>query len=123
MIVNRDDNVWEPEFGSTDPGGFSDWVKRRDELTDSQFRKVVRLMKYLRDERGSFDGVRSIILTALLGMQVTDLSALDPERYKNLPTALVRMVEDLDGWLQARPEWPSIPNPNGDGTNFDHRWE
>lgn len=123
VIVNRDDNTWEPENGSTDPQGLTDWVKRRDELTGGQFRRVVRLMKYLRNERGSFNGVKSVILTTVLGLQVTEASALNPSRYTNVPTALVNIVEDLDTWLQARPDKPSLPNPADDGTNFDHRWE
>lgn len=123
VIVNRDDNTWEPEFGSTDPQGFTEWVKRRDELTGNEFRRVVRLMKYLKRERGSFNGVKSVILTTVLGEQVTELAAIDPSKYANLPTALVNIVEALDDWLQANEDMPSIPNPNGDGTTFDHRWE
>ena len=122
VIVNRDDNTWEPEYGSTNPQGLTDWVKRRDQLTSGQFRRVVRLMKYLRNERGSFDGVKSVILTTLLGLQVSEASALTPGKYANTPTALVNLVEDLDSWLQARPDRPTLSNPAGDGTNFDHRW-
>ena len=122
VIVNRDDNTWEPEYGSTNPQGFTDWVKRRDQWTSGQFRRVVRLMKYLRNERGSFDGVKSVILTTVLGLQVTEARALIPGKYANIPTALVNLVEDLDRWLQAQPYRPSLSNPAGDGTNFDHRW-
>ena len=122
VIVNRDENTWEPEYGSTNPQGLSDWVKRRDQLTSGQFRRVVRLMKYLRNERGSFDGVKSVILTTVLGLQVAEASALNPGAYANIPTALVNIVEDLDVWLQARPGRPPLSNPAGDGTNFDHRW-
>ena len=122
VIVNRDENEWEPAFGSTDPQAFSDWVFDRDTLTGKNFRKVVRLMKYLRRERGSFNGVKSVILTTVLGMQVTQFKSLDPQYCKNLPAALLHIVEDLDVWLQARPDMPPLPNPNGDGTNFDHRW-
>ena len=122
VIVNRDNNSWEPAFGSTSPQGLTDWVKRRDQLTGGQFRRVVRLMKYLRNERGSFDGVKSVILTTVLGLQVTDAKALDPRWYSNTPTALVNIVGDLDRWLQAHPRRPSLANPAGDGTNFDHRW-
>ncbi len=122
VIVNRDHNVWEPQYGSTDPQGFTNWVKRRDELTSGQFRRVTRLMKYLRNERGSFSGVKSVVLTTALGLQVTEASALDPTIYANTPTALVHIVEDLDRWLQANFNRPSLPNPAGDGTNFDHRW-
>ncbi len=120
VIVNRDNDMWEPEFGSTDPQGFTAWVKRRDELTGNEFRRVVRLMKYLKRERGSFNGVKSVILTTLLGSQITELDALDPSRFSNLPTALLNIVEALDAWLPTTK--PSIANPNGDGTTFDHRW-
>jgi hypothetical protein len=122
VLINRDNNTWEPEFGSTDPQGFTNWIKRRDELTGNEFRRVVRLMKYLKRERGSFNGVRSVILTTLLGEQVTEIDAANPSRFANLPTALVKVVEALDEWLQARQVMPSIANPNGDGTTFDHRW-
>lgn len=122
VIVNRDDNQWEPLFLSTDPQGFSDWVRRRDELADGYFRGVGRLMKYLRDFRGSFNGVRSVILVTVLGHQVDDWTSTDPQRYRNLPTALVNIVEDLDDWLQGRWTKPHLLNPNNDGTDFDHRW-
>lgn len=122
VIVNSKENAWEPAFGSTDPQAFSDWVFDRDTLTDKNFRKVVRLMKYLRRERGSFNGVKSVILTTVLGMQVTQIKSFDPQYCKNLPTALLQIVEDLDRWLQANSIKPHLPNPNGDGTDFDHRW-
>lgn len=122
VIVNRDENNWEPIYGSTDPQGLSDWVRRRNELANGHFRGVGRLMKYLRDFRGSFTGVRSVILITLLGLQVDEFNAAEPRRYVNLPTALLNVVEDLDSWLQARPTRPHLLNPNGDGTDFDHRW-
>lgn len=123
VIVNGDTNTWEPGAGSTDPDGFTRWVRRRDELTDRNFRKVVRLMKYLKRERGSFNGVKSVILTTLLGQQVTEANAVDVGRYTNLPTTLLNVVADLDGYLQSQGDaLPHLPNPNGDGTNFDHRW-
>lgn len=123
VIVHRDDNLWEPAYGSTDPAGFTKWVKRRDELTNRQFRKVVRLVKYLKQERGSFNGVPSVVLTTLLGLQVTEVSVLSPARYTNVPTALVNIVEDLDRYLQDQGETkPHLANPSGDGTDFDHRW-
>ena len=123
VIVNRDNDAWEPEFGSTDPAKFTTWVKRRDELTSNQFRRVVRLLKFIKLERGSFNGVRSVVLTTLLGLQVTEINSLSPGRYSNIPTALVNIIEDLDRYLQAQGTTrPHLPNPNGDGTNFDHRW-
>lgn len=120
VIVNRDDNAWE----LTDPQGFTDWMKDKDTLAKGNLRKVIRLMKYLRDHKNSFTGTRSILLTTLLGEQVTELrTLLDPGYYSDVPTTLLHLVKDLDAWLQARPIKPSIPDPSGSGVTFDHRWE
>ena len=120
VIVSRDDNEWE----LTNPQGFTDWMKEKDALAKGNLRKVIRLMKYLRDHKNSFTGTRSILLTTLLGEQVTALRTLiDPNYYSDVPTALLHIINDLDAWLQARPTKPSIPDPSGSGVTFDHRWE
>lgn len=119
VIVNRDINDWE----DTSTTGFADWVQERDDITGGLFRKVVRLMKYYKVEKGSFNGVKSVILTTLLGNQVSEWkTAIDPGCYADLPTALVKIVTDMSDWLQANPIRPHIANPAGDGTDFDHRW-
>ncbi|MEU9880352.1 SMODS domain-containing nucleotidyltransferase [Streptomyces phaeochromogenes] len=119
VIVNRDENRFEP----TNPAGFTAWMKEKDDIAGGNLRKVIRLMKYLRDHRNSFTGTRSIILTTLLGERVTQSTALlEPGCYANVPTALLTIVEDLDQWLQARPYKPSIPDPSQSGLTFDHRW-
>lgn len=120
VIVNRDDNAWE----LTNPQGFTDWMKSKDALAKGNLRKVIRLMKYLRDHKNSFTGTRSILLTTLLGEQVTELrTLLDPGYCSDVPTTLLHLVKDLDAWLQARPTKPYIPDPSGSGVTFDHRWE
>lgn len=120
VIVNRDDNDWE----HTEPQGFTDWMKHKDTLANGNLRKVIRLMKYLRDHKNSFTGTRSILLTTMLGEQVTEMrTLLDPGYYNDVPTTLLHLVKDLDAWLQAHPTKPSIPDPSGSGATFDHRWE
>lgn len=120
VIVNRDNNAWE----LTDPQGFTDWMESKDKLAKGNLRKVIRLMKYLRDHKKSFTGTRSILLTTLLGEQVTELRMLlDPCYYSDVPTTLLHLVKDLDTWLQDHPTKPSIPDPSGSGITFDHRWE
>jgi hypothetical protein len=120
VIVNRDDNDWE----RTNPQGFTDWMKNKDALAKGNLRKVIRLMKYLRDHKNSFTGTRSILLTAMLGEQVTALrTLLDPGYYSNVPMTLLHLVKDLDAWLQARPTKPTIPDPSGSGVTFDRRWD
>jgi hypothetical protein len=120
VIVNRDDNDWE----KTNPQGFTDWMKDKDSIANGNIRKVIRLMKYLRDHKNSFTGTRSILLTTLLGEQVTRLRAVStPGYYGNVPTTLLHVIKDLDAWLQARPTKPSIPDPSNPEINFDHRWD
>lgn len=119
VIVNRDENIWE----DTNPQGFTDWMKKQDQIAGGNLRRVIRLIKFLRDHKNSFTGTRSILLTTLLGERVSELSKMsDPSCYSNLPTALRTIVTDLDEWLQARPNRPSIADPSGSGVTFDHRW-
>lgn len=120
VIVNRDVDEWE----QTNPQGFTDWMMQKDNTANGNLRRVIRLMKYLRDHKNSFTGTRSILITTLLGEQVTNLQTLlDPGYYSNVPTTLLHVVKDLDDWLQARPVKPSIADPSGSGVTFDHRWE
>jgi hypothetical protein len=120
VIVNRDNDEWE----DTDPEGFTAWMREKDQIAGGNLRRVIRLMKYLRDHKNSFTGTRSVILTTLLGEQVSAVKKLfDAGYYNSTPTALVHIVSDLDAWLQARPIKPSIPDPSGSGVTFDHRWD
>ncbi|MEU6488561.1 cyclic GMP-AMP synthase DncV-like nucleotidyltransferase [Streptomyces sp. NPDC046887] len=120
VIVNRDADKWE----RTNPAGFTAWMQKKDGIANSNLRKVIRLMKYLRNHRGSFTGTRSIILTTLLGERVGEIRTLTaPDCYSNVPTTLLTIVEDLDRWLQERPCQPSIADPSGSGVTFDHRWD
>ncbi|MEO8528139.1 MAG: cyclic GMP-AMP synthase DncV-like nucleotidyltransferase [Pseudolysinimonas sp.] len=118
-IANYDTDDWE----RTDTQGFSDWMKAKDGAARGDLRRVIRLMKFLRDHKKSFTGTRSVILTTLLGEQVSETrAAIDPSYYSNVPTSLLHIVSDLDDWLQARPSRPSIADPSGSGITFDHRW-
>ena len=125
-IVNRDVDDWE----DTDPEGFTAWIQAKDKITKRNMRKVIRLLKYLRDHHGTFEATPSVILTALVGAQVTvNRTAANPGYYDDLPTALLHIVNDLDDYLQDNIYRPTIVDPSGaqhpDGTpvNFDHRWD
>jgi len=120
VIVNRDKDEWD----NTDAEGFTAWMRDKDGITGGYLRKVIRLMKYLRDHKNSFTGTRSIILTAVLGERVSSSKKLfQPGYYNSVPTALLHIVSDLDDWLQANTVKPSIPDPSGSGVTFDHRWD
>jgi hypothetical protein len=118
VIVNRDDNEWE----ETNPTGFTAWMKDRDDMAKGNLRKVIRLVKFLRDHKNSFTGTPSIIITTLLGNQVS-WSGHYSQEYDNVPKTLLHLVESLDTWLQAQWSKPSVADPSSPGTTFDHRWE
>jgi hypothetical protein len=120
VIVNRDDDKWE----KTNPQGFTAWMKDKDSIANGNLRKIIRLMKYLRNHKNSFTGTRSILLTTLLGERVTELQEIsNPGYYSNVPTTLLHVTKDLDAWLQARPIKPSILDPSNIEIDFDHRWD
>lgn len=119
VIVNRDDN----RFENTDPEGFTAWMKERDKVANRNLRKMIRLMKYLRDHKGSFNGVKSILLTTLLGQQVEAYKkVIDVGYYSDVPTTLLHVVTDLNDYLQATPDKPNVADPSGSGVTFGHRW-
>lgn len=116
VIVCRDTD----DFEATNPEGFTAWMKEKDDLANGNLRRVIRLLKYLRDFKTTFS-CPSVILTTLVGERVLALDAAS--RYSDLPTALNNLVADLDGWLQLRPTMPSFEDPSCPGTTFDHRWD
>lgn len=118
-IANYDTNTWEP----TDPSGFTTWMQTKDADAHGNLRKVIRLMKWVRDHRNSFNGVRSVLLTTMLGDRVSKLNEIyDSTYYADLPTAFFHLITDLDDYLWSREYKPSVVDPSGTGLNFDHRW-
>jgi len=120
VIVNRDESKWE----NTNPDGFTQWMRTKDEITGRNLRKVIRLLKFLRDHKGTFLGTRSIILTTLTGMTVKEGNIVgNPGYYANVPTALLHITQDLNVWLKENKTRPSVADPSMCGTTFDHRWD
>ncbi|QCP08762.1 nucleotidyltransferase [Micrococcus luteus] len=119
VIVNWKDNAFE----DTNPQGFTDWLKQQDDITRGNLRKCVRLLKFIRDSKDSFD-IPSVILTLLLGKQVTKEGA--DERYADVPTTLVTLLTDLHLYLQRLPDdgtMPPIHLPKCPGPSLNHRWD
>ncbi|NJP67634.1 hypothetical protein [Streptomyces spiramenti] len=95
-------------------------MKEKDSLTGGNLRKVIRMVKYLRDSKDTFR-IPSVILTALLGerVQVYDTS----NRYSGVTTTLVHLIEDLVAWLSLNPLMPVVADPSCPQTSFNHRWD
>lgn len=109
----------ENEFEETNPLGFTDWMRARDDMASRHLRVVIRLMKWLRDFKNTFD-CPSVILTVLLGESVWSDGS---NKYPDVPHALVVILEDLDNYLSSHDAMPLIHDPSCPGTSFNHRWE
>lgn len=119
VIVNHETDEWE----ETDPDAFTAWMKEQDDTAVGNLRRVIRLMKYLRDHHMNFVRTRSVILTVLLGERIEAWKkSVDSGYYSDLPTAFVHVLEDLDNWMDANPSLPPIPDPSGANNDFGHRW-
>jgi Second Messenger Oligonucleotide or Dinucleotide Synthetase domain/Adenylyl/Guanylyl and SMODS C-terminal sensor domain len=113
-------NYAEDKFEDTNPQGFTAWMEEKDQLAGGNLRKVIRLMKYIRDFKETFS-VPSVILTMLLGERV---QAFDrASRYADVPTTLLNLISDLDAWLVIHPDMPLLEDPSCPGTTFNHRWD
>lgn len=120
VIANHETDDWE----ETDPDAFTDWMKTQDDTTHGNLRRVIRLMKYLRDHHMNFKRTRSVILTCLLGERVEASNTVaTPDYYGDLATTFVHILEDLHTWLSARPTLPPLPDPSGANNDFNHRWD
>lgn len=117
-ITNRADNTYE----LTNPEGFNEWLDEQNRLTSGRLVKTLRLLKYIRDFKSNFT-VKSVILTILVGKRVNAVALLaDPDHYKDLPTAFLNLLVDLNTYLQANLSMPSIDDPSCPSENFNHRW-
>jgi hypothetical protein len=117
VIVNREAN----DFEDTNPVGFTEWIQEKDDLTNGNLRKVIRLLKYMRDYRSAFS-VKSVLLTTLVGNVVETWRTYDPDYYKDVPTTLLHLVLDLNNWLQVNGTKPYIVDPSCPTTSLGHRW-
>lgn len=115
-IICYRDNVFE----DSNPVGFSDWMKERDDISCGQLRRVIRLLKWLRDFKNTFS-CPSVILTVMLGgrVQLWDTHSA----YSDIPSAFVHLLEALDAWLATYAGSPPLDDPSCPGASFSHRWD
>jgi hypothetical protein len=116
-VCNRNANAFE----LTEPRKYTDWLIERNGYSgSSSFRKVTRLVKYLRDIKGRFT-CSSVLLTTLLGYRI-DASDKGSSAFADTPTALKTIFGRLDDWLQGYPRKPTVVNPFLRSENFADAW-
>lgn len=114
VVMNKTTNQYEP----TDGDGYAQWFLRKNAITGKKhLTKTVRLLKYIRDLKKSFD-IKSVVLTTLLGNQVLDGDKSD-ESYPDVSTTFTRLITRLDTFLQSNPSVPAITNPVLPSENFN----
>ena len=125
------DRLWEgslevcnrasDSFERSEPIEYTKWLRERNALSGgNSFRKVTRLLKYLRDIKTTFT-CPSVLLTTLLGKQVEWYDKDSPD-FADVPTTLRTVMGRLDDWLQARPGKPRVQNPKLSSEDFATAW-
>jgi len=103
-------NRTEDQFEHTEPKQYTEWLVQKNSYSGgNSFRKVTRLIKYMRDIKGSFT-CSSVLLTTLLGYCITATDK-DSAALADTPTALKTVFGRLDDMLQEHPTKPRAPNP------------
>ena len=116
-VCNRTADKFEP----SEPQKYTDWLIERNSWSGSNsFRKVTRLLKYLRDIKATFT-CASVLLTTLLGDRIA-AGDKDSDAFADVPTSLKTVMGRLDDWLQARPGRPAVPNPFLTSERFGDLW-
>ena len=112
-VCNRTTNAFE----ETAPAVYTQWFNERNGYSGgNSFRKVTRLLKYLRGIKKTFS-CPSVLLTTLLGERITWLDK-DLTKFEDVPSALQTIMGRLDDHLQANATCPFVPNPSRPTEDF-----
>ena len=116
-VCNRSDN----KFEETDGTGYRDWANEKNRITGGNLKRVVRLLKYLRDHKNSFTA-KSILLTTLAGNMIK-ASDEGKESVSTNADTLVTVLDRIDDYLQQHPNMPKIKNPVLATEDFNRHWD
>ena len=116
-VCNRIDN----KFEETDGDGYRDWFNEKNRITKGNLKRVVRLLKHLRDHKNSFTA-KSILLTTLAGNTVRP-SDEGTEAVSTVADTLETVLSRMNDYLQQHPSMPEIRNPVLATENFNRHWD
>lgn len=104
-------------FELTSPVEYTDWMKERNAYSgNNSFRKVTRLVKYLRDIKRTFT-CPSVLLTTLLGNEIQWFEKGN-DGFADVPTTLKTLMGRLDDRLKMHPTRPTVKNPKLPSEDF-----
>lgn len=106
----------------TDGTGYRDWFNERNRITGGKLKRIVRLLKYLRDHEGNNYTPKSIMLTTLTA-SVIEASDKGTEAVSADADALVTVLTRMDTYLQKNPTMPEIRNPVLPSETFNRHWD
>ena len=116
-VCNRMDNAFE----ATDGTGYRDWFNERNRITGGNLKRVVRILKYLRDHKNNYTA-KSILLTTLAGNTIKP-SDEGTEAVSTVADTLVTVQTRMDDYLQQNPYMPEIRNPVLPEETFNRHWD
>ncbi len=116
-ICNRSTNKFEP----TDGNGYRDWFNEKNRITGGNLKRVVRLLKRLRDHKNNYTA-KSILLTTLAGNSIRpgDEGA---QAVSTVADTLVTVLTRMDAKLQRQPNMPEVRNPALPSETFNRHWD
>jgi hypothetical protein len=114
-------NRTKDQFEQTEPKQYTEWlVEKNSYCGNNSFRKVTRLVKYLRDIKERFT-CSSVLLTTILGYMITEADQ-DSSEFADTATALKTVFGRSDDELQKHIAKPSVPNPFLSTEDFAAAW-
>ena len=116
-VCNRVGN----KFEETDGTGYRDWFNEKNRITGGNLKRVVRLLKHLRDHKNSFTA-KSILLTTLAGNTIK-ASDKGTAAVSTVADTLETVLSRMDNYLQQHPNMPEIKNPVLLTENFNRHWD
>ena len=116
-ICNRADN----KFEETDGTGYREWFNEKNRITNGNLKRVVRILKYLRDHKGNYTA-KSILLTTLVGNTIRK-SDEGTEAVSTVADTLVTVLSRMDDYLQKHSNMPDIRNPVLPTETFNRHWD
>ena len=115
-VCNRIENRRE----RTDGNGYRDWFNDKNRITGGHLKRVVRLLKHLRDHKNSFRA-KSILLTTLAGNAIRT-SDEGKECVSTVADTLDTVLSRMNDYLQRHETMPEIKNPVLPAENFNRHW-